>query len=88
MISHLHTMKASVAFKKGITLGRWSSGLAVMLEKQANCKLVVKLQSILLMEADFNYSNKVLIGKRMMSRVRDSGLIADEVFQKQDCGGR
>ncbi len=48
-IYHPHAMKALVVFKKGIPLERWSSGLVLMLEKQANCTLVEKLWSILLM---------------------------------------
>jgi hypothetical protein len=61
MISHLHAMKASVAFKKGVPMERWKSGLAVMQEKQANCTLVEKLRSILLMEADFIFCNMIII---------------------------
>ena len=75
-ISHLHAMKSSVAFRKGVPLERWKSGLAVMLQKQVDCTLVDKLRSILLMEADFNFCNKLLIGKRMMAKVRETGHMA------------
>ena len=83
-ISHLHVMKSSVAFRNGTPLERWKSGLAVMLEKQANCMLVDKLRSILLMEADFNFCNKALFGKHMMERVRTVGHMADEIFSDKN----
>ena len=37
-----------------------------MLEKQLGCTLINKLRAILLMEVDFNFSNKILYGMRMM----------------------
>ena len=83
-ISHLHAMKSSVAFRNGTPLEQWKSGLAVMLEKQANCTLVKKLRSILLMEADFNFCNKAVFGKRMMERVRTAGHTADEIFSDKN----
>ena len=40
VISHLHSLKTSVALKKGISLGRWSYGLSVVLEKELGCTLL------------------------------------------------
>ena len=77
-------MKASVAFRKGVPLERWKSGLAVMLQKQANCMLVEKLRSILLMEADFNFCNKALIGKRMKEWLQTMGHMAEEIFSDKN----
>ena len=77
-------MKALVAFKKKLPLEWWSRGLAVILEKQANCTMVENLCSILLMEADFNFCNKTLMGKRMMNRVQSHRLMADEVFRDKN----
>ena len=37
-----------------------------MLEKIAGVALVTKLWAILLMEADFNYHNRLIFGSRMM----------------------
>jgi hypothetical protein len=34
-----------------------------MLEKIAGCALITKLRSILLMEADFNCTNKIIYGQ-------------------------
>ena len=63
---------------------KWGSGLAVMLQKQANCTLVEKLHSILLMEAYFNFCNKILIGKRMMEKVQTTGHMVEEMFSDKN----
>ena len=55
VISHLHALKTSVALMRGVSLGQWSYGLSVMLEKELGCTLLGKLRAILLMEADFNF---------------------------------
>jgi hypothetical protein len=47
----------TLVVKRGIVLERC---LSVMLEKIFGCSLITKLRSILLMEADFNATNKVI----------------------------
>ena len=69
MLSHLHALKTSLALQRGFALERWTNGLSVMLEKMYGCTLVNKLRAILLMEADFDFSNKVIYGVRMMDNV-------------------
>jgi hypothetical protein len=61
-IAYFHALKATLVVKRGIVLDRWSLGLSVMLEKVFGCALITKLQPILLMEADFNATNKILYG--------------------------
>ena len=56
-----------------------------MLEKILGCSLITKLRSILLMEADFNTSNKVNYGVRMLANVRKYKLIPEEVYSKMNC---
>jgi hypothetical protein len=41
-----------------------------MLEKIFGCSLITKLRLILLMEADFNSTNKVIYGIYMLANVR------------------
>jgi hypothetical protein len=67
---------------------RWSKGLSVMLEKMFGIRLVSKLRSILLMEADFNDMNKEVYGVRMLDNVRRYNLILDEIFSKKKPYGR
>jgi len=59
-----------MVLKRGIVLERWSNGLSVMLEKIFGCSLITKLRSILLMEANFNATNKIIYGVRMLNNVR------------------
>ena len=40
--------------------------LEKMLEKMLGCTLLTKLRAILIMEADFNHSNKEIFGFRML----------------------
>ena len=83
VISHHHSLKASICSKHGFPLERWKEGLTCILEKiPGNC-LVTKLRAILLMEADFNANNKIVFGDRMMEVVRENGLMADEVFSEK-----
>ncbi len=49
-----------VILAHAIQLERWSRGLSVMLEKTLEVTLVTKLRAILLMEVDFNASNKII----------------------------
>ena len=84
LISHYHALKTSIALRRGIALGRWSRGLSVMLEKMFGCKLVSKLRAILLMEADFNFSNKQIFGVRMLDNVRKYNLMPEEIFSERN----
>jgi hypothetical protein len=59
-------MKSLVILKMGFGYERWTCRLLVMLEKIPSCQLISKLQSILLMEVDFNCINKILFGYRLL----------------------
>jgi hypothetical protein len=58
--SYFHALKATLIIRRGVVLERWARGLSVMLEKMFGCALITKLWSILLMEADFNATNKII----------------------------
>lgn len=49
------------------------------------CSLVNKLRAILLMEmeADFNASNKIIFGERMMDNVRKYGHMPEEIYSEK-----
>ena len=51
-----------------------------MLEKIAGLALVNKLRAILLMEADFNFHNKLILGKRMVYTARSEALVPAEQY--------
>jgi hypothetical protein len=82
-ISDFHALKTSLALVHGIALNRWSKGLCVMLEKVMGVKLINKLRAILLMEADFNASNKIIFGERMMDNARKYKLMPEEIYSEK-----
>jgi hypothetical protein len=67
IILHYHAVQVMVTLAHAIQLERWSQGLSVMLEKILGVTLVTKLRAILLMEEDFNATNKIIYGVRMMN---------------------
>ena len=83
-IAFLESLFATMVLKRGIVLERWSNGLSVMLEKIFGCSLITKLRSILLMEADFNATNKIIYGVRMLNNVRKYKLMPEEVFSERN----
>jgi hypothetical protein len=54
-----------------------------MLKKTLGVTLVTKLRAILLMEVDFNASNKIIYDVRMMGQARDHNLMSEEVYSKK-----
>jgi hypothetical protein len=54
-----------------------------MLEKTLSVTLVSKLRAILLIEADFNASNKIIHGVGMMKNVRNHQLMPEEIFSEK-----
>ncbi len=83
-ISQFHSLQVLLALNKGIALERWSNGLSVMLAKMFGVRLVSKLCTILLMEADFHAMNKEVYGVRMLDKARKYKLIPEEIFSKKN----
>ena len=54
-----------------------------MLEKVMGNKLINKLRAILLMEADFNATNKIIYGERMLDNARKYKLSPDEIYSEK-----
>ena len=70
-LSNLHATFLDLVVSTGCIVTRWVKGLSVMLEKIKGNINVEKLRAILLMEADYNFLNKLLIGIRLMRRLED-----------------
>ena len=83
LISHHDAMKATICLKNGIALDRWKESLTCILEKEPGNCLITKMRAILLMEADFNATNKLIYGDRMLWNVRSNGLMAEEIFSER-----
>ena len=79
----VHALKLSLISKTGSAPERWAQGLSVMLEKIAGVAVVTKLRAILLMEADFNFRNKLIFGKRMMDLARRHGTVPEEIYSEK-----
>ena len=75
-----HAMFIQLICQTGTHLTRWSTGLTVMLEKIAGNFRVDKLRAILLMEADFNFANKLLFGSRLMRQAEDHDVLPRENY--------
>jgi hypothetical protein len=84
IISHYHSAHVSVILAHAIKLKRWSRGLSVMLEKTLGVTLVTKLRAILLMEGDFNATNKIAYGVRMLQNARINNLMPEEIFSEKN----
>ena len=50
-----------------------------MLEKIAGVASITKLRAILLLEADFNFHNKLIFGSRMLDLARQHDLVPEEI---------
>jgi hypothetical protein len=55
-----------------------------MLEKNLGCALITKLRSILLMEVDFNATNKLIYGNRMLATARKHKVIPEEIYSEKN----
>jgi hypothetical protein len=83
IILHYHAVRVMVTLTHGIQLERWLQSLSVMLEQTLCVTLVIKLRAILLMEANFNATNKINYGVRMMDNVQGYNLMPEEIFSKK-----
>ena len=80
LLSSIHASSIESAFSRGYPLQRWTRGLSCMLEKEEGVIKVDKLRAILLLEADFNFATKLLVGKRMVDNLEGGEDLAEEQF--------
>ncbi len=83
MLSAMHAVYLSVCTQKGIPLACWGIGLSVLLEKIVGNNFVQKFWAICLLEADFNWINKVVFAKRMIRSALERNLIPGKCFSKK-----
>ncbi len=84
-VTVLHAFVASLVTNRGMVLDRWSKDISVMLGKFFGCSLITKLCSILLMEMDFNATNKVIYSIRMLHNMRKYKLMPEEIYSERNC---
>ena len=83
VLSSMHAAKLSACARKGLPLARWGRAVTVLLEKICGYNYVHKLRAICLLEADFNWWNKLVFAKRMMANARAGDMIPEENFAKK-----
>ncbi len=79
-LSTIHTMKMEIITQTGCAPKWWEEGLLVMLEKVAGVALVMKLSSILLLEADFNFHNRLIFESHMLRMAWKKDLVPDKIY--------
>ena len=84
IISHYHSARVLVILAHAIKLKRWSRDISVMLEKTLGVTLVTKLRTILLMEGDFNATNKIVYRVRMLQNARNHNQMPEEIFREKN----
>lgn len=75
----LDRILCEIPLKTGYSLRRWHKCIDVMIPKKKTSIRVDKLRTICLMEADFNYLNK-LLGRRVLANAEKHNDIAIEQF--------
>ncbi len=63
---------------------RWGHSLQVLLEKIAGIALVTKLRAILLMEGDFNYMNKWILGHGAINKLYNLGYVPGDQYSQKE----
>jgi hypothetical protein len=83
MLLVMHTVYLSACARKGIPLARWGIGLTMLLQKIVSNNFVHKLRAICLLEADFNWINKIVFAKQMIESALERNLIPGKSFSKK-----
>ena len=79
-LSELYALFADIIIIMGYSPIRFRKGLSVMLKRILSCRDIKKLQAILLMEANFNFTNTLFYGKCMMEWTEEHGEVPRECF--------
>jgi len=81
-ITELHVSSLNTIREIGIAPERWRCSVTVLLEKVFGVRLITKLRAICLLEADFNWLNKLIFARRLEDHCRLHGLTPREQFAK------
>jgi hypothetical protein len=79
-LSALHAAKLTACARHGTPLGQWGVGLTVLIEKVRGNNNIGKMRAICLLKADFNFYNKLIFARWMMSSAQSKGQIPVEYF--------
>ena len=79
----LHAQKLSLCAQKGVQLARRGQGVTLLLEKICGNNFVYGLRDICLFEANFNWWNKLVFARRMMTLADKKGSFTDKLFARK-----
>ena len=82
-LSALHAANILLATSTGTPLKRWGTSLTILLEKIAGNIFIDKMRAIHLLEADYNWMNKLIFAKRMMDLAHGQIIVPPKQFAKQ-----
>jgi hypothetical protein len=80
LLSAVHAAYLTTCVQRSIPLACWGIGLTVLLEKIVGNNFIHKLRAICLLEADFNWINKIIFARRMIGSALERNLIPGECF--------
>ena len=83
MLSTIIATLSSIPWELGMTYERWKTSLNVALEKVAGVRLLEKLRTIHLLEADFNTATKLIFAQRTMDRASETNQIPQSQYAKK-----
>ncbi len=78
-LSELHALFTDIIISTGYSPVWWQQGLSSMLEKKKGVCIPSKCHAILLMEADFNFPNKLFFGQCMLQWAESQNQIPWEI---------
>ena len=79
LLSHFESSVSNIPYSTGYSPKSWQESIIVMIKKRSQSHKIEDQRSIVLMEADFNYNNK-LLGKRTMLQAELQNSIAKEQY--------
>lgn len=82
IVTKLHVSSLNCIRECGVGPTRWRSSLTVLLEKVFGIRLISKLRAICLLEADFNWLNKLIFAHRLEAYCRKHNIIPPEQFAR------
>ena len=83
-LSKLHALFTDIIISTSYSPIWWQHGLSVMLEKKKGVCIPSKLRAILLMEANFNFPNKLFFGQCMLQWAESQNQIPREIGGSQN----
>jgi hypothetical protein len=79
----MHAAKLTLVASTGVPLVCWGNGLTVFFKKVFGNIYIDKMRAICLLEANYNWLNKVAFAKQMMDKAFQGDIIPAEQFAKR-----